>query len=89
MTNTVIPTVTGLAAMRHELLDIFNRREVDDAKIDSPEFQRITAVEKQIENATYETEADRRIGNLILSENRPSLWDDFQENLFLRMQQFA
>jgi hypothetical protein len=81
-------TVTGLAATRRELWDIFNGR-LDDEKLDSPEFERITAVEKQIQNSTFNTDADRRIGNSILNEDRPSMWDDFQENLFLRMQQFA
>lgn len=81
----LILTLTGLAAMRRELWDIFNGRTIDADAIDLPEFERITAVEKQIEDSTFNTDADRRIGNAILNEARPSLWDNFQENLFLKM----
>jgi hypothetical protein len=54
--------------------------------LDLPEFERIDAVEKQIENSIFETDEDMRIGNSILKECDASGWDDFQENLFLVME---
>jgi hypothetical protein len=56
---------------------------------DSETMEKLTDVETQIENANFETDADKRLGNLILMEGKPSCWDNFQESLFLRMQEFA
>jgi hypothetical protein len=82
-------SVTVLAAIRQQLRDSFNSKEVDNDKNDLPEFGRIIAIETKIAKATFKTAADKRAGNKILMEDKPSSWDDFQEKLFLRMLQFA
>jgi hypothetical protein len=82
-------SITALAASRQRMLDVLNSREVDDDSIDVPDIKRICAVETKIAKATFKTRADKRAGNKILSEDKPSNWDSFQEALFLRMQQFA
>ncbi len=61
-------SVTELAAIPQQLYDNFNGREVDDERIDLPEFRKITAVETQIENATFGTDAERLAGLKILFE---------------------
>jgi hypothetical protein len=80
--------LTELARKRQQLSDIFNAREVDNDSIDLPEFKRLCAVETKIAKASFKTRADKIAGNKILMEDKPSRWDDFQENLFLQMQQF-
>ena len=80
-------SVKALAALRQQLWDKFNGREVDDDTIDLPEFKKVIAIEARIANATFKTAADKIAGNNILMESKPSNWCDFQEKLFLRMQQ--
>jgi hypothetical protein len=82
-------SVTELAAERQRLCDNFNNREVDDEKVDVPEFNKLLAVERKLAQADFSKAADKRIGNSILMEDKPSRWDNFQESLFLRIQQFA
>jgi hypothetical protein len=81
-------TVAELAASRQKLCEIFNGREIDDDKIDLPEFKRIITIETKIAKATFKTDADKMAGDLILSENKPSCWDNFQCALYARMNQF-
>lgn len=88
MTTTAM-SITELAALRQQLLDNFNGREVDNEKIDLPEFKKICTVETKIAKATFKTRADKRVGDKILKENAPRYWCSFQEKLFLRIQQFA
>jgi hypothetical protein len=83
MTNTV----TNLAAIRRVVLNSFG--DTDCEATDLANMDKLYAVEAQIERATFESDDDKRSGNAILMEDRPGRWDDFQENLFLRMQQFA
>ena len=79
-------SVTELATTRQLIRDSFR----DSNEAAHPELMdNLYEVETRIENATFDTDADKRVGNLILMEDKPSSWDDFQENLFLRMQQFA
>lgn len=81
-------SVVELAVKRHELMAVFNSKEVDDEAAEQ-EFEQICDVEDLIANANFESIACRAAGKLILMENIPSCWDNFQEELFLRMQQFA
>ncbi len=83
----MLPTVTALAAERQTILDLFLGAFVDDST-DLNNFDKLTAVETKIAKATFKTAADKRVGNKILMEEHPSSWDNFQENLFLRMQEF-
>jgi hypothetical protein len=78
-----------LAAERRQLYDSFNGREVDDEKVDEPELKKIFAVQAKLVNVYSKSAANKRLGNLILMEDKPSSWDSFQQKLFLRMQQFA
>jgi hypothetical protein len=80
-------SITELAVTRQGILDSFG--DNDNQATDLKNMDRLTAIEKRIERAIFETDADKRPGNLILMEDKPSRWDDFQENLFLRMQEFA
>ena len=82
-------SVSALVIERQRLRDSFNSREVDDERIDLPEFNRIIAVEAKLTRANFKSVADQRLAHSILMEDKPSRWDDFQEILFLRMQQFA
>ena len=84
-------TVTELAALRQQLWDIFNSRTIDDDAVDIPEFEKACAVEKQIENASFETDADRRVGLMILFElnDAPDFADQFKAKLFSRIHEFA
>jgi hypothetical protein len=82
-------SVVELAAVRQKLLDIFNGRTIDDDAVDIPEFENINAVETEIANASFKSRADKLAGNKILSEDKPSRWDNFQEALFLQMMKFA
>jgi hypothetical protein len=82
-------TVTELAVERRALWEDFNSREVDDEVIDQPQFEKICALETLIEKSTFKTAADKAAADLILMEDHPSHWDDFQENLFLQMRRFA
>jgi hypothetical protein len=79
-----------LAAERKQLYDSFDGREVDDEKIDEPEFRKILAVETKIENATFETDAEKLAGLLILFElnDSPDFADKFKAKLFSRIHQF-
>ena len=83
--DNMLTTVAELAVIRQTILDLFLGAFVDDST-DLENFDKLTAVENQIENANFETVADRRVGNKILSEDHPSGWDNFHCNLFLRMQ---
>ena len=76
----------GISALRKQLYDVFNAREIDDDASDL-EFEGICAVEEKIAKAAFNTAADKRVGNKILMEDKPSYWDHFQEKLFLRMQE--
>ena len=87
MTKVASQSVTTLAAERQAVFDSFGN--TDDEATDLQNMERLYEVEKRIEESTYDAVADKLIGNQILMENKPSNWDDFQENLFLRMQQFA
>ena len=80
-------SVTELAAIRQTILASFG--DFVSEATDSETMEKLTDVETQIENANFETDADKRLGNLILMEGKPSCWDNFQESLFLRMQEFA
>ena len=75
-----------LAATRQTILDSFG--DNDDEATDLQNMNKLYAVEAQIENATFETDAEKLAGSKILMEAKPSRWDHFQEKLFLRMQQF-
>jgi hypothetical protein len=62
MTNAVGNTVilTGLAAIRQAILNSFGDNDTEAA--DLKNMERLYAVEKQIEDATYQTDADKRVG---------------------------
>ena len=78
----IATTVAELSAIRQSILD-------DSETPDSENFEMLMAVEDQIEKASFKTAEDKRLGNLILMEDHPSRWDNFQESLFLQMQKFA
>jgi hypothetical protein len=77
-------TVTGLAVIRQAILD-------DTETPDLENYQMLTVVEAQIENATFETEAEKRAGLMILFElnDAPDFVDQFKAKLFSRIHQFA
>jgi hypothetical protein len=56
-----------------------------------PEFEQICAIEAQIVEATFETDASQQVGRTILLDNdeTPRDWDYFKADLFMRMTQFA
>ena len=88
MTNaSTSQVVTELAATRQMILDSFG--DNDSEATDLENMSRLAVVETRIACATFDTNADKAVGNSILMENKPGRWDDFQENLFLRMQRFA
>jgi hypothetical protein len=74
-------------SIRQGILDSFEGSydEPTDLKI----MDRLYPVEDMISSVTYETDADKRAGRLILLEDTPDRWDNFQCNLFARMQQFS
>jgi hypothetical protein len=80
-------SVTELAVTRRKIVDSFGDNDTEAADLEK--MNQLYPVEAMIAGATYEADADKRIGNSILMEDHPSSWDDFQQNLFLRMQQFA
>jgi hypothetical protein len=84
-------SVSELVGERKRLYDNFNNREVDDEKIDLPEFERITAIESKIVEATFETLASQQVGKKILLDNdeTPYDWDCFKSDLFMRISQFV
>ena len=81
-------SVVELAAKRHQMMAVFNSKEIDDEAAEQ-EFREICDVEELIENTNFESASEKVAGNRILMESIPSCWDYFQEALFLRMQQFA
>jgi hypothetical protein len=82
------PSVTELAAARRRLYWISTVGRLI-MKSDLPEFEQIVAIENEIARADFNEADDKRRGSSILMEDKPSSWDNFQEKLFLRMQQFA
>jgi hypothetical protein len=83
----MLATVTELAVTRQAILNSFGDDECEAT--DLINMDKLYAVENQIESATFKTRADKRAGSRILMEDKPSRCDNFQESLFLRMQQFA
>jgi hypothetical protein len=83
-------SIVELATERQRLYDIFNGKEIDDDASDL-EFERINAIESTIENATFETDADKLAGLMILFEldDAPDFADRFKAKLFSRIHQFA
>jgi hypothetical protein len=81
-----------LAAERKQLYDSFDGREVDDEKIDEPEFKKINAIEAKLVRAAFNTAADLLIGLKILVSGdnpEPQYWCSFKAALYTRMQEFA
>ncbi len=79
-------SVTALAASRQAILNSFD--DTDSEAVDLERMEKLAVIETQIGNATFETDAEKAAGNKILMEAMPNRWDDFQEALFLRMQEF-
>jgi hypothetical protein len=83
----VTMSVVELAVIRQNILNSF--LDTDDEATDLKNMERLYEIEQRIEESPFQDDADKRAGNLILMENEPSGWDNFQESLFLRMQEFA
>jgi hypothetical protein len=84
-------SVTELAAELQRLRDDFNSREVDDERIDLPQFKKMGTIEAMISRATFDTDANWLVGSKILMEegDGPDFADSFKRKLFIRMQEFA
>jgi hypothetical protein len=80
----VATTITELAAIRQSILD-------DSEMPDLENFEMLIAVETKIENATFETDAEKLAGLMILFElnDAPDFADQFKAKLFSRIHQFA
>jgi hypothetical protein len=77
-------SIIELAVCRQSILD-------DTDTPDTEHFEMLTAVETKIENATFQTDAEKLAGLMILFElnDQPSFADQFKEKLFLRIHQFC
>jgi hypothetical protein len=85
-------SVTQLAAERQRLYDDFGSRQVDNERIDVPQFKKIVAIETKLVRATFKTKADNASGRRILAGGdspAPVDWCYFKLNLHPRMQEFA
>jgi hypothetical protein len=84
-----VTTVTELAATRQTILDSFgdNDSEVTDLK----NMDELCAIEAQIETATFDTDAEKLAGLMILFElnDAPTFADQFKAKLFSQIHQFA
>jgi hypothetical protein len=82
MTSAVENTesVTELAALRQAILD-------DNETPDLENYEMLTAVETKIENAAFETDAEKLAGLMILFElnDAPRFADQFKAKLFSRI----
>jgi hypothetical protein len=81
-------SATELAVTRQEILDSFGDNDSEAA--DLKNMERLYEVEEQIENATFDTDADKLAGLMILFElnDAPDFAEDFKANLFSRMHEF-
>jgi len=78
-------SITALAASRKQIIDRFD--EFIDEATDLTNMNRLYEVETQIENATFETDAERLAGLMILFElnDAPVFADSFKQKLFSRI----
>jgi hypothetical protein len=78
-------SVTELVETRRAILDSFG--DNDSEATDLANMNRLYPVEDMIAAAAFESDTDKLSGlNILLESVR---WDNFQESLFLRMQEFA
>jgi uncharacterized protein Smg (DUF494 family) len=79
-----VTSITELTAARQAILD-------DTETPDLENYEMLIAVETKIENATFETDAKKLAGLLILFEQNdaPDFADQFKKKLFSRIHQFA
>jgi hypothetical protein len=84
----VTTTVTELVATRQQIFESFG--DGDSESTDLNNMDRLYAVETQIENATFETDAEKLAGYKMLFEQNdaPCFADQFKKKLFLRMHQY-
>jgi hypothetical protein len=87
--TTAAPTVSELAATRQTILDSFG--DNDSEATDLKNMDKLYEVEASIEKATFETDADKLAGLMILFElnDAPNFADQFKAKLFSRIHQFA
>ena len=85
-TSANLKSAAELATLRQTILDSFGANDSEAA--DLANMDRLYPVEAMLAEATYETNADKQAGKLILLEVAPNKWDNFQCSLFKRMQQF-
>jgi hypothetical protein len=86
---TTANAVAELAARRQAILDSFGPN--DSEATDLANMDRLYAVEAQIEDARFETDAEKLAGLMILFElnDAPDFADQFKAKLFSRIHQFA
>jgi hypothetical protein len=79
-----------LAAERQRLYASFDGREVDDEKVDQPEFRKILAVQAKLLKV-FNAETDKKVWWKILFDydETPRNWDNFKVALFMKMKKFA
>jgi hypothetical protein len=77
-------SITELAATRQAILDDTKTPDLDN-------FEMLLSVEDQIERATFETDAQKVAGLLILFElnDAPEFADSFKAKLFSRIHEFV
>ena len=89
METTMLTSITVLAASRQQINGLFD--EFIDEATDLTNMDKLYEVEAQIENATFETDAEKHAGYRILFElnDAPDFADSFKQKLFSRIHQFA
>jgi anti-sigma28 factor (negative regulator of flagellin synthesis) len=87
--TTAVPNIAELATTRKTIMDSFG--DNDSEATDLMNMDKLSAVEAQIENATFETDAEKLAGYKILFElnDAPDFADQFKAKLFSRIHQFA
>jgi hypothetical protein len=81
--------IAELAATRQAILDSFCEHDTEATDLEN--MERLVEVETKIENATFDTDAEKLAGLRILFEldDAPDFLDQFKAKLFSRIHQFA
>jgi hypothetical protein len=85
----MLTSITALAASRQQITHLFD--EFIDEATDLENMDKLYEVEARIETATFETDAEKLAGLMILFElnDAPDFADSFKQKLFSRIHQFA
>jgi hypothetical protein len=87
--TTAASNIAELVVIRQQILDSFG--DNDSEATDLKNMDRLYEVERQIEKATFDTDAEKLAGLKILFElnDAPKFADQFKASLFSRIHQFA